>query len=201
VSIKVGIIENERIQPEASLPEPTDYHRVGIFDLETQRSAREVGGWHRAHKMGISCAVIFDEAENDYAVYREDQLPQLIEHLKQLDLIVGFNIKRFDYHVLSGYSDVDFRKLHTLDILEKVHEFLGFRLSLDHLVQATLGLKKEGDGLQALQWWKEGRIVKIIDYCKRDVKITKDLYLFGKKRGYLLFHNKAGNAARIPVSW
>ena len=179
----------------------SEIHRVGIFDLETQRSANEVGGWHRADKMGISCAVIFDSANNDYSVYKDDQIHGLMDHLMQFDRIVGFNIKRFDYHVLRGYSDFDFSKLRTLDILEDVHNYLGFRLSLGHLVRTTLGIEKEGDGLQALQWWKQGRISKIIDYCKRDVKITKDLYLFGKKNKYLLFNNKAGHTVRIPVNW
>ena len=151
--------------------------------------------------MGVSCAVLYEVLEDDYFVYLKDQVVEFVEHLKQLDLIVGFNIKRFDYQVLRGYSDVNFRKLRTLDILEKISDVLGFRLSLDHLAQATLNVKKEGNGLQALEWWKQGRIEEIVKYCKRDVKITYDLYLFGKDNGYLLFIDKAGNAVRIPVSW
>jgi DEAD/DEAH box helicase domain-containing protein len=52
-----------------------------------------------------------------------------------------------------------------------------------------------------LRWWKQGRIREIIDYCKIDVKITKDLFLYGKKNGYLLFKNKAKKTVRVPVKW
>jgi hypothetical protein len=58
-----------------------------------------------------------------------------------------------------------------------------------------------GDGLQALRWWKEGRIREIIDYCRSDVRITRELFLLGRRQGHLLFHNKAGQTVRVPVDW
>jgi DEAD/DEAH box helicase domain-containing protein len=103
--------------------------------------------------------------------------------------------------VLKGYSDFDFTTLNTLDILEDIHHHLGFRLSLAHVTQETLGVTKTADGLQALQWWNEGRIHEIIEYCKMDVKLTRDLYLFGRQNGYLIFRNREQKQARIPVDW
>ena len=173
----------------------------GVFDVETQRSAQEVGGWNRADLMGISCVVLYDSKEDKYFEFLDDQVSLLIDHLKKFDLVIGFNIKRFDFRVLGGYSDFDFQKLPTLDILEEVHNRLGYRLSLDHLAGVTLGKKKTADGLQALRWWKQGRIREIIDYCKADVEITKDLFLYGKKNGYLLFKNKAKKTVRVLVKW
>jgi DEAD/DEAH box helicase domain-containing protein len=175
--------------------------RFGVLDIETQRSAQEVGGWHKAADMGISCAILYDSKSGHYFEFMDDRISDLVRHLGELDLVIGFNIKRFDYRVLSGYSDFDFSALNTLDILEKIYERLGYRLSLNHLTEATLGVQKNADGLQALEWWKTGEIRKIIDYCKMDVKITLDLFLFGREKGYLLFHNKAGNIVRIPVEW
>jgi len=169
--------------------------------VETQRSAQEVGGWHRADLMGISCAVLYDSKEDTYFEFLDHQVPRLVEHLESCNLVIGFNIKKFDFHVLGGYSDFSFETLPTLDILEDVHGRLGYRLSLDHLARVTLGQKKTGDGLQALRWWKQGRIREIIDYCKADVKITRDLYQYGKENGYLLFTNKAKKRVRIPVKW
>jgi len=115
--------------------------------------------------------------------------------------VVGFNTTRFDYRVLSRYTDFDFRRLPSLDILEEVRNRLGYRLSLDHLARASLGAGKSGDGLQALRWWKEGRISEIIAYCRSDVRITRELFLLGRRQGHLLFHNKAGQAVRVPVDW
>ncbi len=189
-----------KTSPEAAEKAFQNMH-FGILDLETQRSAEEVGGWHRADLMRISCAVVYDSKEDRFFEFLDDQVPQLIEYLMGLDLVVGFNIKRFDFRVLGGYSDFDFRQLQTLDILEEVHNHLGYRLSLEHLSSETLGKKKTADGLQALRWWKQGRVREIIDYCRADVAITRDLFLYGKKNGYLLFKNKAGNTVRIPVTW
>ena len=86
-------------------------------------------------------------------------------------------------------------------IMEIITSRLGYRLSLDRLAEHTLGVKKSANGLQALQWYKEGRIDKIIEYCSKDVEITRDLFLFGVKNGFLLFKNKAGNAVRCPVDF
>jgi DEAD/DEAH box helicase domain-containing protein len=78
---------------------------------------------------------------------------------------------------------------------------LGYRLSLDHLATATLDAGKTADGLDALRWWKEGKMSKIIAYCRSDVAVTRDLYQFGRDHRYLLFQNKAKQSVRLPVDW
>ncbi|EHJ48404.1 Protein of unknown function DUF1998 [Solidesulfovibrio carbinoliphilus subsp. oakridgensis] len=191
--------------PQASrpglLPKAAPPARFGVLDVETRRSAAEVGGWCNAHQMGISVAVLYDSRLDDFLVYRQEELPELYQALTALDLIVGFNINRFDYKVLAGISPFDHRALPTLDILEKVHARLGYRLSLDGLAKATLGTRKSATGLDALAWWKEGRLDEITAYCKKDVAVTRDLYLFGRDNGFLLFSNKAGQTVRLPVEW
>ncbi|MDL1962198.1 MAG: DEAD/DEAH box helicase [Deltaproteobacteria bacterium] len=180
---------------------PDSIPRFGVFDLETQLSAQEVGGWHRADLMRLSCAVLFDSERETFLEFREPDIPELIERLSELDLIIGFNLKRFDYKVLSAYNDLDFWSLPTLDILEDVHTRLGYRLSLDHLAGVTLGTQKTANGMQALKWWKQGKIKEILEYCNKDVAITRDLFLYGYKKSYLLFMNKARKIVRIPVDW
>lgn len=171
----------------------------GVFDLETQRSAKQVGGWHMAHKMRISCGVVYDSHTDDFDVYMENQVDQLVDHLKRFDVVVGFNSKRFDYKVLSGYCDFDFMTLPSIDLLELVHHQLGFRLSLDHLAEQTLNLNKSGSGLDALRWWQTGEIQKIVDYCKTDVRITLELFQHLRKYGYLIYRHKNGERFRIPI--
>ena len=175
--------------------------RYGVFDVETQRSAAEVGGWHRAERMGVSVAVLYDSGSDSYFTYRENEVSGLISHLKELDLVVGFNNKRFDNRVLSAYTTLDLGSLPTLDILEEVKNRLGYRLSLDSLAEHTLEVKKSGHGLLALKWYKEGRIDKIIEYCRKDVEITRDLFLYGIRNNCLLFQNKAGHTVRCPVNF
>jgi DEAD/DEAH box helicase domain-containing protein len=73
-------------------------------------------------------------------------------------------------------------------------------LSLDRLAEQTLGTKKSADGLQALAWYKEGRIDLIRHYCKKDVEITRDILFHGLEQGYLLFANKAKQIVRLPLA-
>lgn len=175
--------------------------KYGVLDIETRRSAQEVGGWNKAQRMGVSCAVLYDSSSDEFHTYLQEDIESLCQHLQRLDLIIGFNIVRFDYKVLSGLSSFDFHGLPTLDLLMKVHEILGYRLSLDHLAQQTLGCKKSADGLMALEWWTQGEMEKIIEYCTQDVRVTRDLYRFGHENHFLLFKNKTGHQVRAPVPW
>ena len=173
----------------------------GVFDLETKYSAAEVGGWQKADKMGISIGVVYDGGKDTFTAYTEQQVPQLLDHLFTLDLVVGFNNKKFDNKVLSAYSHQSLFTLPSFDILEQIFRQLGYRLSLDRLAQHTLGVKKSANGLQALAWYKQGEIEKIKRYCEKDVEITRDLFLHGLQKHYLLFENKAGKVVRLPVNF
>ena len=130
--------------------------RLMMFDLETQRSAAEVGGWHNAHLMRVALGVVWDSADDTFHTFREGDVAGLIAMLGQADLVVGFNVLRFDYRVLRGYTDADLEALPTFDLLDAVHKRIGFRVSLGHLGEETLGAPKSADGLQSLAWWKEG---------------------------------------------
>ncbi|MHC1753367.1 DEAD/DEAH box helicase [Humidesulfovibrio sp.] len=180
---------------------PAAPKRFAVLDVETRRSAAEVGGWTRPDLMGISVAVLYDSGADEFVDYQEHEIPLLAERLKSFDLVVGFNIMRFDYGVLAGVHPFAYSRLPTLDMLTHVHERLGYRLKLDNLAQATLNVGKSADGLQALQWWKEGKLDEIARYCRQDVAVTRDLYLFGRENRYVLFQNKAGQKARLPVGW
>ena len=109
--------------------------------------------------------MLYDSESGHFHDYSQDQVADLCRHLAQLDRVVGFNLIRFDYRVLAGLSDFDFYSLPTLDILVKIHDILGYRLSLDHLAKNTLGAQKSADGLMALTWWQQGEMDKIIEYC------------------------------------
>ncbi len=175
--------------------------RVGFLDLETCCSAEEVGGWHRCHEMGVSVAVLIETQPERCTVYRQENLEQLGRRLKELELVVGFNLKRFDYRVLQPYLNLPLTELLTLDILEEIYQVLGFRLSLNHLAEMTLGQQKTGDGLLALEYYKEGKWQELEDYCRQDVLLTRSLFEFGAKEGYLLYRHRQGTVVKVPVAW
>ncbi len=172
-----------------------------VLDIETRFSAQEVGGWRNSHLMGVSCSVVYDSLLKDFFTFTQDQTGELGDYLNKFNVVVGFNLIRFDYRVLKGQSGFDFHTLPTLDILAEVEKRLGHRLSLEHLAGHTLGVKKSANGLLALKWWKEGKVDKIIDYCRQDVAVTRDLYHFGLENGYLVYQNKSGKKVRVQVDW
>ena len=175
--------------------------RLLVFDLETQRSAEEVGGWHNAHLMRVSLAVIHDSLEQRFTTFFEADVERLLQRLAGADLVIGFNVRRFDYQVLRGYTDFDLSSLPTFDVLDEIHARLGFRVSLAHLGEETLGESKSADGLQALAWWKEGRVDEIEKYCRRDVALLRDLFDHAREHGHLLFRSRRGGRVRVPLQF
>jgi len=174
------------------------------FDLETQKLADEVGGWSNIHLMKLAVAVTYSKREDEYYVYLEEDVGKLIDQLKSADLIVGFNIKRFDFTVIAPYTLMplhELRRLPALDMLDDIYRKLGFRVSLDALASATLGETKSADGIQAVRWYKQGRIDLVTEYCKRDVEVTRKLHEYGCEYGHVSFVNRRNAKQRVPVSW
>ncbi len=179
-----------------------DKKRICYFDLETQKSAEDVGGWQNTHLMMVSVAVVFDSLDERFYTFTENQIDALIKQLTAADLVVGFNCKRFDFAVLAPYTNHNLHTIATFDILEDIYNRLGYRLSLDHLAQETLHKRKSANGLKALEWFKAGEIEKLTHYCKQDVELTKDLFFYGLENGYLVYRNKSQNERlRLLVDW
>jgi DEAD/DEAH box helicase domain-containing protein len=176
--------------------------RVVSFDLETQKSAADVGGWHNTHLMRVSVAVIYDSLEDRFLSFREEEVDDLLDHLEKADLVVGFNIKKFDYGVLKAYTNKNLMDLPTFDILEDVYKRLGFRLGLDHLATETLDHGKTADGLQALEWFKQGEMKKLTEYCQQDVAVTRDLFQYCLDKSHLIYKTKKDDRrVRLRVDW
>lgn len=174
---------------------------VVYFDLETQKSAHEVGGWNHIDRMGMSIGVTYSTARGSYTIYGEPQVNDLVTELQRADLVVGFNHIRFDYRVLEGYSVFDFSQVPSLDLMLVLADRLGHRIKLDSIANATFGLEKTADGLQALDWWKKGRIMDIAEYCCYDVKLTKLVHEHGSAHRKLFYKNRFGDKLSVEVDW
>ena len=172
---------------------------VVVFDLETQRSFEEVGGRDQMRKLGLSVGVVYSFRDDTFVAFRETDVASLIASLTSAELVVGYNLLGFDYEVLRGYQELAQPK--TLDLMVDLQGKLGFRPKLDSVVTATLGAAKTADGLQALAWWKQGRLDLIQQYCQEDVRLTRDLYLFGKRNRHVLVSRFSGAPRQVPVDW
>jgi DEAD/DEAH box helicase domain-containing protein len=174
---------------------------IVYFDLETQKSADEVGGWNNIRDMRMSVGVTYSTARGDYRIYQEKEVNELIKELMRADLVVGFNNLRFDYEVLHGYTVMDLKQVPTLDMLVDLQKALQHRLSLDSVAHASLGVEKTAEGLQAIKWYREGKMMEIAEYCCYDVKITKLVHEYGAVNKQLFYTNKFGTKLSVAVDW
>lgn len=174
-----------------------------VIDLETKNSFADVGGEINIKKLGISVAGVYSYNQNEFFALEEHELPKLEDMLKNTDHLIGFNINHFDIPVLEPYLREDSLKgIMVTDMFVDAVNFLGHRVGLNALAKATLGESKSGHGLEALQWFKDGRVEDVKKYCLDDVRLTKNLYEHGKAKGFVLFESYTdGRIHSIPVSW
>ena len=171
-----------------------------VLDLETKKGFDEVGGRAHFDQLGVSLIGLYRYDQENYNTFEENQIGELESLLSQSRRIIGFNIRRFDFPVLQPYcKNLKLADLPIFDILEELEKLLGHRVSLESVAKATLREGKSGSGLDAIAFYREGEIEKLKKYCLDDVRLTKEIYEFGKKFGKVYFLSKSGQD-RIPVS-
>lgn len=172
-----------------------------FFDIETQNTFQEVGGYH-PDRLKLSVAVTYNTADQAFHRYTEANVAELIHELQETDLVVGYNLYGFDYPVLQQYTDlVELKTLPTLDMMRELEHRLGFRPKLDSVATATLKVGKSADGLQAVRWWRQGKIEEVFTYCEQDVEVTRRVYEFGKQYRYVQYYNRSYQIRKVPVAW
>lgn len=174
-----------------------------VFDIETQNEFAEVGGRDYAHLLKVSVIGCYSYAQDKFLTFEEKEIPEFEKMLKEAALLIGFNTKFFDYAVLQPYlKELDLKSIPACDIMEDVTQILGHRLSLDSIAQATLGAQKSGDGLAAIRYFREGNMEALKKYCLDDVRLTRDIFEYGKKHGKLLYTSKyRPDSLSVPVRW
>ncbi len=172
-----------------------------VLDLETQKSFDEVNG-RNFRDLLVSVVGLYSYQRDAFECYDEKDVHHLLPMLESADLVIGFNTKRFDYLVLEPYFKKTLDHIRSLDILEEVQKTLGHRLSLDTIAKATLNQSKIGEGLDAIRYFRAGEIDKLKKYCLEDVRLTRDLYEYGKKHGKLYYTDKMGKGIlSFAVKW
>lgn len=169
------------------------------YDVETQLSAEEVGGWNNVKLMRISVAVTWSPGDG-FRHWTEQEAGSLVEYLSRFTRVMSFNGDGFDSRVLSHYGDVSTIDRNSFDLLADLKKKLGHRLKLDSLAQATLGTGKSADGMTALRWWKEGKVDLIASYCQQDVQVLVDLVRFARRNGYVSYLDQQ-TVRSISVRW
>ena len=168
-----------------------------VIDLETKKTFREV----KDNKdLGVSMLGLYSYADQKQYSFEEHELPKAFPLLEGASIVIGFNIISFDLPVLQPYYPGKVANFKTFDIIDYVKDSIGKRLSLNDLVWATLGKKKSGHGLLAIEYYREGKIDKLRSYCMDDVMLTKELFDYGAQHNEIMYLNERGKV-KIPTQW
>ncbi|MFL5812500.1 MAG: ribonuclease H-like domain-containing protein [Bdellovibrionia bacterium] len=171
-----------------------------VIDIETQNLVQDVGGWDHVDKLKISVACAYDSKTDQFLSFREHELKNLND-LCEERLVIGYNIRGFDLLVMQAYG-LDLKRLDVFDIMYDLETLTRQRfLKLEAVARGTLGAGKSADGLMAVEWWKKGEIQKIIDYCLQDVKVTRDVFQFGRQNGFVRIQRSEEKITEVPVQW
>lgn len=171
-----------------------------VLDLETRESFRDVGSFDPA-KLTISVAGLYDARTRTERVFRQEELGELEGILTQAPRVVGFNLLGFDYHVLRPVLRIDPFTLPTVDVFDRLQRELGFRPKLDDVAAATLGKRKSGNGLEAIRLYQQGNWDALARYCLDDVRLTRDIYVYGLTHGHVKFPARTGEILDVKATW
>lgn len=156
-----------------------------VFDIETKNSFADVGGQFNVDKLDVSVVGAYSYNQDKFFIFDEFEMDKLGELLKKAQLLVGFSSKRFDVPVLAKYFKFKLSAVPHYDILEEIEKSFGRRIGLGLLGEANLGLKKTGQGMEAIDLYKRGEMEKLKSYCLQDVRITKEIFDLIRNQGFL----------------
>jgi DEAD/DEAH box helicase domain-containing protein len=160
--------------------------RAITFDIESI-SDSNVRGHVDVNEQELTVVGIHDSETGEYSSFVKEELPKLWPILEHADVLIGFNSNTFDIPLLNRYYPGDLTHIRSLDLLAEVQKVLGRRIRLQSLAEATLKKGKSGHGLQAGEWWREGKFDKVRQYCIEDVRLTRELYDYALKNGILKY--------------
>ncbi|PIR04161.1 MAG: hypothetical protein COV59_03175 [Candidatus Magasanikbacteria bacterium CG11_big_fil_rev_8_21_14_0_20_39_34] len=166
-----------------------------VFDIETIGDIRDI------MSMKITVVSIYEFEHDSYRSFEEHELSELWPLLEKAERIIGYNSAHFDLPILNKYYAGDLTQIPHLDLLKVIKDSFGKRLKLDDVAKATLQIQKSADGLQAMEWFKEGKIDLIKEYCEQDVKVTKEVYEYGRKNKMIYHSTLTGDLMPIAVNF
>lgn len=182
-----------------------------IFDVETKKIFADINSKNPA-ELGISIVSAYErELNSDMSEisgkmhsFWESDFDKLWPLMQKANRIIGFNSIHFDIPALQPYASFRLDKLPHFDILDKVKESAGHRISLSVLARDNLGHTKIDSGLNAVMYWNQHDKIsldKLQRYCEADVLVTKQLYDFGIKNGILHYTDKWNELRQIKIDF
>jgi len=171
--------------------------KILTFDIETTNTFDEVGSPHAAD-LDLAVICVHNSETDEMTHYFKENLNKLWPLIESADMLVTYNGDHFDIPLLNKYYAGDLTQIKSLDLLVEIRKSLGRRIKLDDIASATLGQSKSADGLQSIVWWRQGKIDDVVNYCKQDVQVTRNVYDYAIKNGHVLYI-KDGKKEKIKI--
>lgn len=165
------------------------------FNLETQRNAMDTEGWH-PERMGVSVAVALTDTR--LHIFTDENIHELMPLLESAGTVIGYNIEQFDFKVLSGYPGISLDGVRHVDLMKELQKDCHVRVMLDAATAATLGVDQEGDGLEMVKLWKDGKLLPIVEHCTGTTLLIKALHEYGRQHGHV-FHHREGSTEKVQI--
>jgi len=187
-----------------TLPAPEE-HQATLKMLHTKRKKRDCddfeqyllstsfdGSFGRILCIGYA----IDDEPTDVLYFDGDEkkmLAKFWELANDVNLFIGHNIIDFDMRfivqrsVVNGVRpswderDLSFARYRSAPMFDTMREWTKWSMNnvgLEHLALA-LGIPSPKDGIyvsQVYDFWKKGKVKEILEYCKRDVETTQEVY-------------------------
>lgn len=134
-------------------------------------------GWTDYRGMGIGVIGCWDYAADRPRIFCSDNLEEFGKLIASHDCVVGFNNHRFDDQILAAHG-CELPHAKSYDILQEVWRSLGERrmgYSLSALCYANFRVSKDTGGALAPVQWQQGQVGTVVDYCLKDIHLTKRL--------------------------
>ncbi len=170
-----------------------------VLDIETQNTFQDVGAYNPT-LLSISLVGVYFFETDTYEAFFEQDLPKLWPRLERADRVIGYNLLGFDYPCMQRYYTGTMSALPTVDLLAEIEKKIGFRVKLDDVAHATLGIGKSGHGLMAVEFWRKGELEKLKEYCLQDVKITRDVYEYALEHKHVAYFDRQRNRQEVPLA-
>jgi predicted PolB exonuclease-like 3'-5' exonuclease len=182
-----------------------------VFDLEIKNviDGKNIT-WNDKDKMGISVGVA--RVGDDYKVFMDDNLNELVELLEGAEMVSGFNIIGFDIPLLEATIGRKLKLSVVYDMLEISRMAVGWSpgkpyskypigLKLNDHLSEMFGDQKTEDGADAPLFWQQGKLGRLISYCVSDVQKEWRLFEHMHFHGYVRTKTHGEQKVITPSEW
>lgn len=137
-------------------------------------------GWDDFAGMGISCICVYDYGEGMFRIFLHDNLDDFAALAARREYVIGYNSSTFDDKLCEAHG---IKVQTTFDLYHEIKIAAGYKpgarirgYKLAEVAQINLEKGKYAEGDQAPVLWQQRKPGTVIDYCMRDVQLTKMLF-------------------------